>query len=37
MFGISKSLFHVLLMFLMFGSIVGLFTGAALVLRPGWD
>ena len=36
MFGISKSLLHVLLIFLMFGSIVGLFTGAALVLRPSW-
>jgi len=33
---INKMLFHAMLLFLMIGSIVGLFVGAALVLRPAW-
>lgn len=33
---IGKLLFHMLLLFLMVGSIAGLFAGAALVLRPAW-
>jgi hypothetical protein len=33
---INKLLFHMLLLFLMAGSIAGLFAGAALVLRPVW-
>jgi len=33
---INKLLFHALLLFLMAGSIAGLFAGAALVLRPVW-
>jgi hypothetical protein len=33
---INKLLFHALLLFLMTGSIAGLFAGASLVLRPVW-
>ena len=33
---INKFLFHALLLFLMAGSIAGLFAGASLVLRPAW-
>jgi hypothetical protein len=33
---IDKFLFHAFLLFLMAGSIAGLFVGAALVLRPAW-
>jgi len=33
---INKILFHAMLLFLMIGSIVGVFAGAALVLRPAW-
>ena len=33
---INKFLFHLLLLFLMTGSIAGLFVSASLVLRPAW-
>ena len=33
---INRFLFHALLLFLMAGSITGLFAGALLVLRPAW-
>jgi hypothetical protein len=33
---LNKYLFHAVLLFLMAGSIAGLFAGAALVLRPTW-
>jgi hypothetical protein len=33
---INKLLFHALLLFLMVGSMAGLFVGVALVLRPAW-
>jgi len=33
---INKFLFHALLLFLMAGSLAGLFAGALLVLRPAW-
>ncbi len=33
---INKFLFHALMLFLMGGSIAGLFAGASLVLRPAW-
>ncbi len=36
MVDINKFLFHALLLFLMAGSIAGLFAGASLVLRPAW-
>jgi hypothetical protein len=33
---VHKMLFHALLLFLLVGSTVGLFIGAALLLRPSW-